>query len=80
MIFNEKESEEFKKRVWASYDVGMEKMRQFYRNMSNEKRLEEIRLVEDDGLLWLCEVVAMPTEDYEICATVYIVLRERGLI
>ena len=57
-----------------------ENYRVIFKEMSMDEMRKELRTWKDDDLTWLCEQVALPTEDYEICQCVHEVIKERGLI
>ena len=58
-----------------------EKLRVFLMGLSNEDMLTRIRQLNlsDKSLNFLCQGIALENEDYEICAAVEIIKKERAV-
>lgn len=76
---NNETHEEFMQRMREGYEKGLDRIRESLRALGEAELLEAIRGVDDEYLNWICETIAIPTEDYEICTAVHIILEERGL-
>lgn len=57
-------------------------LRDLLNGLSKEDMLQEIKNLQlsDKSLNFLCEGIALETEDYEICAAVVAIKKERGLL
>jgi hypothetical protein len=59
--------------------IGNNKLVTFLLSLPKDKLVEEIRELDDETVLTICENIAMEREAYEICEAAQIVKAERGL-
>ena len=61
----------------ADVELAKDGIRKFFRKKTKEEMLTSMDELNDHALDWICDKIALPTEDYEICECVRTILSQR---